>query len=152
MTGYRAALNRLRIGADAPSNPGRPLGVAAVQTYAAQPGHKPWYLWALRKNGDIFTKEGDKESDVADAFGYFGMSSTPYGDLSDIVYGVYWDTTNRDPSNGSIGPTDEYAGTITIKPDPTPTPTPQKSGGWGGWILGIIGAGVGLVFLGKRSK
>ena len=92
----------------------------AVKKYVAGPDHKRWFLWALRKGDSApLVREGDEEKDVADAFGSLGLSASNYGDLSDVVYGAYWDTAQP-----TIKPAAEYGGELQVKPD--------KSGGGGG--------------------
>lgn len=143
-------MNYYQIGATAPlASPLRMLGRAAVETYVATEGHKRWLLWGVRKgekSGQTFVKDGAKEADVADAFGYMSMADTPYGDLSDIAYAAYWDT-----SLPVVKPVEEFGGTIDVTPDPVPTqalPVAQAREAPGGKKVAL---GLGLAVLGTLA-
>lgn len=110
---------------------------AAVEKYVAGPDHKRWFLWALRASDSTpLVRESDNERDVADAFGSLGLSSSNYGDLSDVVYGAYWDT-----SKAPIRPAAEYGGKLEVKPDA------DKKGG-GAIVLLLLALALGS----KRSR
>lgn len=156
MKAYDAALRRLMkktkatVSIGAESLDGRSLGQQAVAKFLTVENHEPWLFWAIRSDGSTVAKAGDKESDVADPFGYLGMESTPYGDLSKVSYAAYWDVT-KNPIKAS----DEYAGDITITPTAEPkkepvaaAPTKKGHGLW--WLLGGI-AGLGAVIVAKKK-
>lgn len=155
--------SKLRIGADTMPTTGttmdvaraRLLGIAALNTFLGVQNHKRWLLWGVKKDGSYVSYASDDERDMNDAFGYVGMEGAPadntkYGDLSGMVYGAYWDT-----SNPKAVAKDEYLGELTVTatpPAPTPAaPTPKKSGGMG-WILALLGIGGGGYLLMKKGK
>lgn len=114
------------------------LARAALEKYVAGADHKRWFLWAIRASDSTpLVREGDSERDVADAFGSFGLSSSAFGDLSDVVYGAYWDTAAT-----PIKPAAEYGGQLEVKPDA------EKKGGGGAILLLLLVLASG----GKRSR
>ena len=152
MSKYDAALSRLklRIGAESAATTPSPreLGRQAVEKFLAVTNHEPWLFWALKSDGTTVAKAGDYEKDVADPFGYLGMASTPYGDLSKVAYAAYWDVTKN-----PITPGDEYIGELTVsaKPDAPKAPPAPKKGSRLGWILGGIAGMVGVVIATKKK-
>lgn len=148
---YDAAISRMkmRVGAEAAPLDGRSLGQQAVEKFLSVTNHEPWLFWAIKSDGTTVAKAGDKESDVADPFGYLGMVSTPYGDLSKVAYAAYWDVT-KNPIKAS----DEYVGELTVTPTANapsqakPAAEKKKSGLW--WLLGGI-AGLGAVIVAKKK-
>ena len=117
--------------------------------WATKKPHGRFFGWGIRKDGLIFTKETDSETEIVD---WFDGLADPQGAHAGTLYALYWDEQFKN-AEGVIVPVREFTPVISATDlsnalDASEAPPPRWGGGGGGAALGLGLAGaLGLLAL-----